>query len=202
MFLGGLLAFGLERAGVASAREIVVTNSAEVVAAFLHAFPAYVSWPANGDASTLVPMLTTNASTNALKAAPGPWRVVVLGRDIFGESVVRKTFENHPVKMRDFKVTFIAPGQPVPDCDLLFVSTHDREEITQALASASGRPILTVGDADDFLSAGGMIAMEREGDGIRFNVNLNNTRAMGFQVSGAMLQSANRIYDGSRIIKH
>ncbi|HEX7654576.1 MAG TPA: YfiR family protein, partial [Verrucomicrobiae bacterium] len=94
------------------------------------------------------------------------------------------------------------PGQPVPDCDLLFVSTHDREEITQALASASGRPILTVGDADDFLSAGGMIAMEREGDGIRFNVNLNNTRAMGFQVSGAMLQSANRIYDGSRIIKH
>jgi hypothetical protein len=124
----------------------------EVKAAYLFNFGRFVRWP-------------------AADLAPGaPFRVCVLGTDPFGaaldRTLVGETIDGHPVTARRVTSTTEAMS-----CHILFVSAARGEDLRPALRALSGAPILTVSDAPDFLSDGGVVQFVWVNNRVRFEIN-------------------------------
>lgn len=75
-------------------------------------------------------------------------------------------------------------------CSILFLGAGERDWLDTYLASVAGRPVLTVGDAPDFLARGGIIQFVLTGDHVRFSVNLNAAHRNGLQLSSELLKVA------------
>lgn len=151
-----------------------------VIAGYLHAFPAYVEWPA-----------PTNYTNTA------PWSIGVLGDDVFGDSLMLAC-TNRPVKNRPFQLIRATSAQAVTTCDLVYFANQDAEIVKKQLAQFTGRPVLTIGETENFLEEGGIIRMEI-GRRVQFSVNLDAAREAGLKIPAQMLQSASGIYENGHL---
>ncbi len=75
-------------------------------------------------------------------------------------------------------------------CAILLVGSSDRTEIAKILQSVGQRPILTIGEDSEFSRLGGIIAFVREGNRVRFEINLDAAERARFQVSSKLLRLA------------
>jgi hypothetical protein len=82
----------------------------------------------------------------------------------------------------------------VSRCHLVFVPHDSADWTDQVRRAAAQRPILIVGESDDFLQHGGMIAFVIEGGRVRFDVNVRTAASQGLKISSRLLQVARRIY--------
>jgi hypothetical protein len=73
----------------------------------------------------------------------------------------------------------------------LFVSKdEEKRSVRELLAAVKGRPVLTVGEVDDFARAGGIINFVLVDNKIRFEINPEEGRRAGIRVSAQLLQLA------------
>ena len=86
------------------------------------------------------------------------------------------------------------------NCHIVYISTKDEGVIGSALTVFAKHPVLTVGEADDFLKIGGMVRMEF-GKTVHFSVNLDRARAAGLKISAGMLEVANQVIENGRLKK-
>jgi len=70
---------------------------------------------------------------------------------------------------RDFK--------DLRDCNILFVSSSEKEHIESVIDAMKGLPILTIGDAPGFAKRGGIINFMLEDNKVRFEVNVEAGQA-------------------------
>jgi hypothetical protein len=56
-----------------------------------------------------------------------------------------------------------------------------------------GAHVLTVGDAPDFLARGGVVEFVREGNRVRFDVNIGEAQRAGLVVSSRLLRVARHV---------
>lgn len=102
---------------------------ANVKAAFLPKFAAYVNWP-----------------PGLLGAADAPVRVCIIGRNSFGpgleEAASRERIDQHPVQIRKLASVNEAAG-----CHIAFLGGSAKESPGAMLEALRGQPILTVTDA-------------------------------------------------------
>ncbi len=75
-------------------------------------------------------------------------------------------------------------------CHILFIGRSQADNFKMILSRLKGQPILTVADARNFLSAGGMIKLVEMERRIRYQVNLSAARAAGLRLSSQLLESA------------
>jgi hypothetical protein len=61
------------------------------------------------------------------------------------------------------------------------------------LAAIRDLPVLTVGEAEGFLSGGGAIEFVREGNRVRFDINVETARRAGLNISARLLQVARHV---------
>ena len=80
----------------------------------------------------------------------------------------------------------LGPQDPLRGCHILYAASDDRR-VTAALASARGRPLLTVGEHERFLDRGGMIRFRRIDNRVRFEINLRAIERNGLRVSTRLL---------------
>jgi len=144
----------------------------QVKAAFLYNFAKFVEWPAQ-----------------AFSSSPAPFRICVLGRDPFGDtltSIVQgKLIYGHPI------VALTLPSAAeVRPCHVLFISNTDSAILKAALDRMRGFPILTVGESADFLPLGGMINFVLEQDRVRFEINLGAAEQHHLKLSSKLLAVA------------
>jgi hypothetical protein len=59
----------------------------------------------------------------------------------------------------------------------------------------AGSPVLTVADFESFARRGGMIELIKEGNKIRFAINVDAAKRHGFRISSKLLQLAEVIRD-------
>jgi len=149
---------------------------ADVKAAFLYQFSRYVDWPAA--------VFSVSRTT--------PFRVCVLAEEPFGR-IVDKILEGETAAGR--AMVRVSPDSTaiVRTCQILYI---ERDEITrgQALfAAVRNLPVLTVSDAADFLERGGHIALFREDNRIRFDVNLIAARQSGITLRSQLLRIARNV---------
>ena len=150
-----------------------------VKAAFLFKFTDYVEWPDEPSRTSF------------------PFVVGVVGADPFGhtldEMLAGKSVRGRPVVARRF-----ATGEEaVRAADIVFIARTERPELARALRPFDGRPVLTVGESQDFASEGGMVGLRLQGTVIRFDVNVEQAERAGLRVSSQLLKLARIVRTGS-----
>jgi hypothetical protein len=78
---------------------------------------------------------------------------------------------------------------------MLFVSRSEEKRYEGIFEVRRGSEILTVGETEDFLSAGGVIDFNVQGDNLQFEVNLSAADEAHLKMSSRMLALARRGFE-------
>ena len=146
----------------------------QLKAAFLYNFAKFVEWP-----------------TNVFALEDSPIVVGVMGQNPFGEdldnTIRNKTINKHPIEIK--ATDSISDAKK---CQILFISTSERDRLADILSGLRGASVLTVGEADtqDFIKSGGMINFVLVNNKIRFQINNEAAKSAGLKISSKLLSLA------------
>jgi hypothetical protein len=138
-----------------------------VRAAFLFNLTKYVSWP--------------RAHEHLV--------IGVIGNGDIG-SVLKQVLEGKISDGRPITVVLHSPDSELGECDVLYISGVTPATVRSILNRAASRAVLTVGENDQFVRAGGMVALVRSGDQIEIEVNLAALRNRRLDMSSRLLKLA------------
>lgn len=142
-----------------------VTLEYQVKAAYLYNFVKFVEWPP--------------------AARTGPLTICVAGRNPFGHALT-DTIKGEQIAGRTLAARVIL--EPDPGCHVLFIPNG--APAGTYLRAAHGTPTLTVGETDDFLRQGGVIAFVPDGRNLRFAISTEAADQAKLMVSSRLLQLA------------
>jgi hypothetical protein len=148
------------------------TPEYQVKAVFLFNLAQFVNWPPKAFAGPGAPLV-----------------IGVLGEDPFGayldETLRGETVRNRPLILQRYRRV-----SEIRVCHVLFISRSETDRLDQILAALRGRNVLTVGDAEDFITRGGMIRLATEKGKIRIRINMDAARGAGLTISSKLLRLA------------
>ena len=144
----------------------------EVKAAYLYNFGRFVRWPATPEQDTFA--------------------ICVLGRDPFGP-ILDSILEGERLDGKPALPRRIRNVTDVENCRIVFISPSEASRLSWIIARLEGKSVLTVSDLKDFALSGGMIELVLEDGRVRFDVDLNATRAAGLNLSSELLRVARRV---------
>jgi hypothetical protein len=150
------------------------TREYEVKAAYLFNFANFASWP-----------------PNAFESPSAPLRICTVGPDPFG-STLADTVRNETVGGHPLIVVRAPSMEEIRRCHILFVPS-DTPDTTAVVAAASKWPVVTVGETDGFLRAGGMLRFAVDEGRVRFDVNPRQATKVGVSLSSKLLQVARQV---------
>lgn len=140
---------------------------------FLYNFCNFIEWP-----------------NSAFGSPSDPLVIGVIGDDPFG-SLLREAVEGEKYHGRPIQIEHYRSPKEIRRCHILFIprSENDRlEAIVAAVGSRGG--VVTVGETDDFLDRGGMIALPADHNRVRLRINASALRAASLTVSSKLLRVA------------
>jgi hypothetical protein len=163
-------------------QELVTVNPYKVEAAFLRNFAHYVIWP-----------------PHAFSENDTPWHIGILGPDPFRE-FLESTFEGRTEQGRTFEIFRADRLDELPPCQILFIAFRDAAKRRAVLDKLKDKPVLTVGEALDFLSEGGIIRFQ-VGDRVSMSVNLDQARYASLSIQTKMLEVSEQVLENGVIRK-
>lgn len=144
----------------------------KVKAVFLYNFTQFVEWP-----------------EGSFPAADAPFVIGVLGENPFGtylrETVSGEKKENHPIIVQYYKDV-----KDIRACHILYIPSEQGQPTHEVLAAVQKRAVLTVGDAPDFITRGGIIRFYTQGGKIRLQIQPDTAKAAGLTISSKLLRLA------------
>ena len=156
------------------------TSEYDVKAAFLFHFAQFVEWPGE-----------------AFLSAESPLTYCTVGEDVFrgalDESVKGKRIGNRPLR-----VLHLREREPINGCQVLFIGAAQKGRQTEELASANGRPMLTVGETAEFAQEGGMIGFCLEEKKVRFEINVGAAERARLKISAKLLALAKTVLGSAK----
>ncbi len=144
----------------------------EVKAAILYRVAKFVEWPANSFANRDAPFVVCVVGDEEVVRA--------------FDSLAGKTLNGHNVNVR--RVT--GDMLDLRLCHAAFFPADGDADIDYALGKLKGVPVLTVGEAENFAHRGGILALFRRDQHVKFALNLPVSRQAGLAVSSQLLQLA------------
>ena len=154
----------------------VVEGEYRLKASAIHQFPQFVEWPS-----------ATWREARALQ-------LCVLEPNPFGyelEELIRgETLNGRPLAVRE-----IYGSDDLAGCQILFVSLRSGDP-SAVLKATTGRPVLTIGEAEDFLESGGIVLMKIVDGKVRFEVHATNAQKAGLRISSQLLSLALAVRGG------
>lgn len=123
------------------------------------------------------------------RPATDAFTIGVLGRTPLHSSLVRIT-EHEQVDGRPIHILYVTSPEDARRCDILFISDGEAQRLDHDLDMVGTADVLTVSDAPDFLSHGGMVQFVLSGARVRFSVNLEAVRRTHLQLSSELLKVA------------
>ena len=142
----------------------------QVKAVYLLNFIRFVDWP------------------DSVQRATAPFTICVTGNDPLGTALEQilagEVFRGRPITVQRVRrgsgsCQVLYSGAGTPDLGLIL--------------RGAGPGVLTVGEGDDYLDAGGMIAFITENRRIRFDVNQQLASEMGLGISSRLLSVARKV---------
>jgi hypothetical protein len=125
----------------------------------------------------------------AFPADATPFAICLVGDDPFGEYLVKMARERK-IQGRPITLTHISDLSRVSACHLLFIGHSEDKRLDKILAQTSGRPILTIGDTTGFADRGVLVNFYREGDHVRFEINVGAADKSRLRISSKILRLA------------
>jgi len=86
----------------------------------------------------------------------------------------------------------VAAGEPLDSCQVLYVDADQLPAVAELIYTRPAA-LLTVSDAPDFLSGGGIIALFDRGNRLRFRISADNARLANLRISASLLQLASAV---------
>lgn len=174
--MGALLLAGLIASCETVAAETSTAAEDKLKAAFVFNFLKFVEWPENSSGRNRDDLVLCTSSVQPAM------------QDHL-EKLAGKATKDGSLQVR----TNVSPGQSA-GCDALFVRGEAADILTR---SKVPHGVLTISDETNFAVHGGIIELFREGDRIRFDINVDAAQAAGLTVSSRLLQLARERRNGA-----
>jgi hypothetical protein len=145
----------------------------QVEAAFLLNFTKFVEWP-----------------TTAFAAQDSPIAICILGADPFG-SALDQIVAGEEVNGRKVAARRIKQAPQPKSCQVLYAGGSEKD--VSKMLSALGPGTLTVGEGENFLRDGGMIAFVVENRRVRFEIGQTAAEKAGLKLSSRLLNVAKSV---------
>jgi hypothetical protein len=155
----------------------------EAKAKFLANAPAFVEWPASVFAGPKAPLL-----------------ICVYGDFSFGTALAEITRATLS-RGRRLEVRWVRSEQNPTGCQVLFVTRSVAKTYGKVLQSVKDVGSLTIGEDDEFLKAGGMLAVEPNGRSLTFDVNIDAVTREHLKISSQLLALARRVLHDAEFAK-
>ncbi len=144
----------------------------EVKAAFLYNFALYVRWP-----------------EEAFERPDAPLVFAVLGDDPFGQ-VLDETVADKRAQERTIVIRRFAKLRDVGHCHVLFVPRTEVTDLPRLLELLGAKPVLLVGEEQNFAVRGGAVNFFLEQKRVRFEINPDAARPRELRISSKLLKLA------------
>jgi hypothetical protein len=141
-------------------------------AAFLYNFCQYIEWPPRTFASSSSPII-----------------IGIIGSNPFG-SLLMETVDGERVRGRPIQLKYFRKLDDLRDCHILFISESERGRYNQILNALRGTAVVTVGESDQFIDNGGMIALRAAQNKVGLRINLAAVRTANVDMSSKLLRVA------------
>jgi hypothetical protein len=145
----------------------------QVKAAFLLNFTKFIEWPSNVFADDRSPLTICILGENPFA---GALEDMVNGEVVNGRKLVLQT---------------VRRGAPPEACRVLFISKSEKE--VRKTLSAVGPGVLTVGEGENFLHEGGMIAFVVENRRVRFDIHVTAAANAMLTINARLLSVARTV---------
>ena len=170
-----LLCLSLASSANAQTADSLASSEYLIKAGFIYNFAQLVQWPSATFAQTDSPIV-----------------IGILGTDPFGATIDR-VIENKKLDGRNVIVKRLKWGKELKDlkdCNILFVSSSEKEHLSDLINTVKWLPILTIGETAGFASRGGIINLTLEGNKVRFEVNVEAAKQANLNISSRLLALA------------
>jgi YfiR/HmsC-like len=141
----------------------------QIKAGFLYNFTRFVTWP-----------------DNAFATATSPLSICIVGdtplTDPLTKVAAGKVVDGRAVSVMRMKVVDDLRG-----CNLLFISSQEERYAVRILDSVKGRNVLTVGEDQGVLRAGGIIIFFIEQNRVKLEINLDAAARTGLKISAKLI---------------
>jgi hypothetical protein len=148
----------------------------QIKAAYLYNFAKFVEWPAD---------YFTNSQS--------PLVIGVFGQNPFGEEL-KTIAKDHKINGRDIVIKPVATMAEAGGVHLMFFGATEDNQVAGMLAALKKSSVLTVGESQKFVAAGGMINFVREADKVRFQINASAAEQAGLKISAQLLKLAMAVH--------
>lgn len=149
-----------------------IAGEYELKAAMLYNLIKFVDWP-----------------SAAHSGAQAPRLLCVLGSDPFGNSLTslasKQTLNDRPVQVRH-----VQNDPSVRACQVLYISSSERNRLPQILSNLQSANVLTVGEMSQFAARGGMVQFALQDKKVHFDINLDAASHSGLKISSRLLALA------------
>ncbi len=171
------------------------TKKVRIIVCVLFFFSSYAHVHSRSvEKQTILAVLTLNLA----RYTTWPERVFnqdapVLNLCVIGDNVVQKSFAsigNTPIKDKTLRILNRSRLRNLTECQLIYVSQLDRNELKKVLLEVKGQPILTVGEGMEFLKARGMVSLEKINEKIQLKINLPIVKRSELVISSRILKLA------------
>lgn len=152
----------------------------EVKAAFMYNFLKFIDWP-----------------DEKVPDGNEPMNIFVVGDypecKTF-KDIQEKSQDSNPVRVQIFK-SFEQMNDPnvLKDCHLLYICKSEKKHVSRILAIVKDSNVLTVGEYDGFLEAGGVINFVEYREKLRFEVSMPAATAANLKLRSKLLKLAKRV---------
>lgn len=161
-----------------SAWSAATTPEYQLKAVFLFNFTQFVEWP-----------------PQAFADANSPLVIGVLGNDPFG-AYLDETVRGETVNGRPLTVQRYSSVEEASKCHVLFIGHSQAAHQTEILNKLKGKSILTVGEDDGFIHAGGVIRFLTVANKIRLRIGLDSAHQAALTLSSKLLRPADIVQGG------
>ena len=147
----------------------------QIKALYLFNFTKYVDWPGPATATNGTPFIIGILDAPELR---GDLQEITRGKRIHGREILVRT---------------VATTQDVKACQLVFIGATDKPRIAALLKATQDLAVLTVGEAGNFLTQGGIINFVRQENKLRVEISLDAARRARLVVSAKLLAVAKAV---------
>jgi hypothetical protein len=121
----------------------------------------------------------------------------VLGDTKLGAELA-KTVEGQNVVGRPVIVRQIQTPEDSDKCHILFIGSSEKAHLVDILGRIKEKPVLTVGETDQFLDQGGVINFVKKEGKVRLEINMDAARLANLQISSRLLRVADVVKGKSK----
>ncbi len=145
---------------------------AVVKAGFVYNFAKFAEWPAGALSDSQVTLCLVGGDPMA---------------------AVSNLLEGKPLHGRTLTVRRNVRGDEIKGCGIVYLTDIDERRQNDALRVLRNLPVLTIGDAEGFAEAGGMIGLVASDDRIQFEVNIDVSQRAGLKIHSQLLKLARSV---------